>query len=127
MSIDVHPLNNSPTPDRLSHQQITDLMHFTYEEFLPNGKFAWLYVPAYHYIPDLFFQTINQYLNQYEPMYYILWIKIQQCRQQANMLVQYCTDENFIIQQNAVPSPWHFITSKLNKDDAITPNILDHI
>ena len=99
------------------------------DDFLPNGKFAWLYIPSYLHIPVIFLKEVNLYDNVvlHHTTRTIIWIKLQSCRKLANCLLQNGSSSDLLIQKDMKPTLWHLLTSKKQLDPNIKPNTLDHV
>ena len=94
-------------------------------DFQLNGRFAWLYVPSYLYIPNLLLKQLNIYDSDEESQH-IVWLQLQFYRSQANDLLEKETPEDFILETSMSPTPWHVYTSKFYKAKS-NRNIIDHI
>ena len=104
---------------------VDSFLKFEKEDFMLNGKYAWLYLPTYLYIPDLFLDELKLYpLN--ETQTHILWMKLNNVISQANDETENTCPEGFLISSSYPSSPWHIFTSKAY-DGINNPNIIDHV
>ena len=118
-------LINSAWSTQNNSDWLIESINLTKDDFLLNGKYAWLYLPSYLYIPSLFLQQtgllmLNDTASQ------ITWLKLNYLIGQANEFIENQTDENFIIETTEYFTPWHVFTSKHFKALNNT-NLIDHI
>ena len=100
-----------------------------YGDFLPNGRFAWAFIPCYQHIPRLLLKELGiDYNNPVEKQAITaLWMKLQLCRKRADGLIDLGTSPNFMIKKDMNPTHWHSITSKIQIDPLVKTNIIDHV
>ena len=118
-----------PFPNRIPSvaTSIMSQLKFTEHDFLPNGKYAHHYIPAYKYIPVQLIKELGIENKTWRDVLFMLtWLKLQQCRRQAEALLQ-CSPEDFCIQKDIKPTPWLLTTSKLRFPDKMDTNLLDHV
>ena len=108
-----------------SHNWLENNCKIEVKDFLLNGKFAWLFLPSYLHIPQLFLSKLEIY-DLDEETKQMLWLKIRYTINQANAQIESEIFDDFILETPAPPSPWHIYTSKFFKAQN-NPNIIDHI
>ncbi len=100
-------------------------LNFDINDFLLGGKFAWLYLPSYLYIPQALFTELRL-VDLDEESRHIMWLKLNFILNKANELITRTTPENYIITSVEEMSPWHVYTSK-KYNHVSKVNVIDHI
>ena len=94
-------------------------IHILPEDFLPNGRFAAIYIPTYTYIPDICIRKLRIHPRLVPYCRMLLWHKLYHARQQAQLLV---TAEHLADIENTL---WtNHLMEKIMEDDSISQTFL---
>ena len=111
--------------DVLPQNWVEQNLTFTKNDFMENGKYAWVYVPSYLYVPNLFIQMLKIDPPS-ELALHLIWLRLRHVLNEANAYTDLHSSANYILDAKSHMTPWHIYTSKYFK--AVNPaNIIDHI